>query len=64
MSRDHATLRYVPSRIVQVQDIPRAKSGKLVELAVRNTVHVWPVNNIEAMVNHESESMGWTPPPE
>jgi acetoacetyl-CoA synthetase len=35
---DHATARHVPSRIVQAQDIPRTKRGKLVELAVRNTV--------------------------
>ena len=31
--------RDVPARIVQVQDIPRTKSGKIVELAVRNVVH-------------------------
>jgi len=52
--RDNATPRHVPARIVQVQDIPRTKSGKLVELAVRNTVHGWPVKNIEALANPEA----------
>ncbi|MCL2346293.1 MAG: hypothetical protein FWC58_10645 [Desulfobulbus sp.] len=44
----------MPARIVQVQDIPRTKSGKLVELAVRDTVHGWPVKNIEALANPEA----------
>ena len=52
--RDNATPRHVPARIVQVQDIPRTKSGKLVELAVRSAVHGWPVKNIEALANPEA----------
>jgi acetoacetyl-CoA synthetase len=49
--RDNATPRHVPAKIVQVADIPRTKSGKLVELAVRNVVHGRPVKNIEALAN-------------
>ncbi|NMG43729.1 acetoacetate--CoA ligase [Aromatoleum toluvorans] len=52
--RDNATPRHVPAKIVQVGDIPRTKSGKLVELAVRNVVHHRPVKNIEALANPEA----------
>jgi len=37
-----------------VQDIPRTKSGKIVELAVRNVVHAQPVKNVEALANPEA----------
>ena len=52
--RAHATPRHVPARIVQVADIPRTKSGKIVELAVRNVVHGRPVKNQEALANPEA----------
>jgi acetoacetyl-CoA synthetase len=52
--RDNTTSRHVPARIVQVADIPRTKSGKIVELAVRNVVHGLPVKNIEALANPEA----------
>jgi acetoacetyl-CoA synthetase len=52
--RDNTTLRHVPARIVQVADIPRTKSGKIVELAVRNVVHGQPVKNLEALANPEA----------
>ncbi|MGB8884319.1 MAG: acetoacetate--CoA ligase, partial [Azonexus sp.] len=52
--RDNTTPRHVPSRVVQVQDIPRTKSGKIVELAVRNVVHGQPVKNVEALANPEA----------
>ena len=52
--RANATPRHVPARIVQVQDIPRTKSGKIVELAVRNVVHGEPVKNKEALANPEA----------
>ncbi|AKU13063.1 acetoacetyl-CoA synthetase [Azoarcus sp. CIB] len=52
--RDNATPRHVPAKIVQVTDVPRTKSGKLVELAVRNVVHHRPVKNIEALANPEA----------
>ena len=49
--RDNATPRHVPARIVQVDDIPRTRSGKIVELAVRAVVHGEPVKNLEALAN-------------
>jgi acetoacetyl-CoA synthetase len=49
--RRNATPRHVPARIVQVTDIPRTKSGKIVELAVREVVHGRPVRNIDALAN-------------
>jgi acetoacetyl-CoA synthetase len=52
--RDNATPRHVPARIVQVADIPRTKSGKIVELAVRDVVHGRPVVNREALANPEA----------
>jgi acetoacetyl-CoA synthetase len=52
--RDNATPRHVPAKIVQVADIPRTKSGKIVELAVRNVVHGRPVKNVEALANPEA----------
>jgi acetoacetyl-CoA synthetase len=52
--RDHASPRHVPARIVQVRDIPRTRNGKLVELAVRETIHGRPVRNLEAIANPEA----------
>jgi acetoacetyl-CoA synthetase len=52
--RDNATPRHVPARVVQVSDVPRTKSGKLVEMAVRSVVHGRPVKNIEALANPEA----------
>jgi acetoacetyl-CoA synthetase len=49
--RENTTPRHVPARIVQVDDIPRTKSGKIVELAVRQAVHNEPVKNTEALAN-------------
>ena len=52
--RDNATPRHVPAKVLQVADIPRTKSGKLVELAVRNVVHGRPAKNQEALANPEA----------
>ncbi|MBM3534092.1 MAG: acetoacetate--CoA ligase [Alphaproteobacteria bacterium] len=52
--REGATPRHVPALILQVQDIPRTKSGKIVELAVRNVVMGKPVKNVEALANPEA----------
>ncbi len=49
--RQHASPRHVPAKIVQVDDIPRTKSGKIVELAVRAVVHGEPVRNLDALAN-------------
>nr|WP_206202790.1 acetoacetate--CoA ligase [Thioalkalivibrio sp. XN279] len=49
--RANTTPRHVPAKIVQVNDIPRTLSGKIVELAVRNVVHGRPVKNTDALAN-------------
>jgi acetoacetyl-CoA synthetase len=40
--------------VIQVSDIPRTRSGKIVELAVRNVVHGRAVENREALANPEA----------
>ena len=52
--RANTTPRHVPAKVVQVTDIPRTKSNKIVELAVRNIVHGLPIKNIEALANPEA----------
>ncbi|OJU06328.1 MAG: acetoacetate--CoA ligase [Rhizobium sp. 63-7] len=52
--RTGASPRHVPAKIVAVADIPRTKSGKIVELAVREVVHGRPVKNKEALANPEA----------
>lgn len=52
--REGASPRHVPARILQVADIPRTKSGKITELAVRDVVHGRPVKNREALANPEA----------
>jgi acetoacetyl-CoA synthetase len=52
--RENTTPRHVPAKIVQVADIPRTRSGKIVELAVRDVVHGRPVKNLEALANPEA----------
>ena len=51
--RENTTTRHVPAKILAVPDIPRTKSGKIVELAVRNVVHGVAVKNREALANPE-----------
>src|SRR5262245_22284210 len=52
--RSEASPRHVPARIAQVADIPRTRSGKIVELAVRAVVHGREVKNREALANPEA----------
>ncbi len=52
--RTGASPRHVPARIVAVADIPRTKSGKITELAVRDVVHGRAVKNQEALANPEA----------
>ncbi len=52
--RQNTTPRHVPAKVIQVEDIPRTKSGKIVELAVRKIVHGEPVLNREALANPEA----------
>jgi acetoacetyl-CoA synthetase len=52
--RAGASPRHVPAKIVAVTDIPRTKSGKITELAVREVVHGREVKNREALANPEA----------
>jgi acetoacetyl-CoA synthetase len=52
--KDGASPRHVPAVIIQVSDIPRTKSGKIVELAVREVIHGRPVKNVEALANADA----------
>jgi len=52
--RANTTPRHVPAKVVQVTDIPRTKSNKIVELAVRDVVHGHEVKNLEALANPEA----------
>ncbi len=49
--RYEASPRHVPAKIIAVNDIPRTKNGKIVELAVKNIVNGSKINNIEALSN-------------
>jgi acetoacetyl-CoA synthetase len=49
--RANTTPRHVPAKILQVPEIPRTISGKIVELAVRETIHGRPVRNTDALAN-------------
>jgi acetoacetyl-CoA synthetase len=52
--REGATPRHVPAKIVAVADLPRTKSGKITEIAVREVVHGRPVRNVDALANPEA----------
>ena len=52
--RQNATPRHVPAVIVQVPEIPKTRSGKVVEIAVKNVVHGEPVKNTDALANPEA----------
>jgi acetoacetyl-CoA synthetase len=52
--RANTTTRHVPAVVLQVPDIPRTRSNKIVELAVRAAVHGQPVKNVEALANPEA----------
>ena len=52
--RSGASPRHVPAKILSVADIPRTKSGKITELAVRDVVEGREVKNKEALANPEA----------
>jgi acetoacetyl-CoA synthetase len=52
--RSNCTPRHVPARIIQVADIPRTRSGKISEIAVRDVIHGRAVKNTEALANPEA----------
>ena len=52
--RTNASPRHVPKKVIQVSDLPRTRSGKLVEIAVRDIIHGKEVKNMEAIANPEA----------
>ncbi len=52
--RTGASPRHVPAKVIAISDIPRTRSGKITELAVRDVVHGRPVKNTEALANPEA----------
>ncbi len=52
--RTGASPRHVPAKIIEVADIPRTKSGKITELAIRDVVHGRPIKNTEALANPDA----------
>ncbi len=52
--RSKCSPRHVPAVVAAVPDIPRTRSGKIVELAVTDVVHGRPVKNVEALANPEA----------
>jgi len=52
--RENTTPRHVPAKVLQVTDIPRTKSGKIVEIAVKCCVQNDPIKNSEALANPEA----------
>ncbi len=52
--RSGTSPRHVPAVVVAVADVPRTRSGKLAEIAVRDVVEGRPVRNVEALANPES----------
>jgi acetoacetyl-CoA synthetase len=52
--RTGASPRHVPAKMIAVADIPRTKSNKITELAVRDVIHGRPVKNVEALTNPQA----------
>jgi acetoacetyl-CoA synthetase len=52
--RENTTPRHVPAKIIQIADIPRTISGKITEIAVRDTIHGVPVKNTDALANPQA----------
>jgi len=52
--RNNCSPRHVPSLILECPDIPRTKSGKIVEIAVRKLINGEEINNVESIANPES----------
>lgn len=52
--REKCTPRHMPAKVIQVSEIPRTKSGKIVELAVREVVHNRDVKNIHSLANPQA----------
>ena len=51
--RNKASPRHVPAKVISINDIPRTKNGKIVELAVKSTIEGNEIKNIQALANPE-----------
>ena len=51
--RQHASVRHVPKKIIRITDIPRTKSGKIVELSIRDIINGEKPKNLGALENPE-----------
>ncbi len=54
--KENCSPKHVPHRIIQIPEVPRTKSGKIVELAVKKAIHGQKVDNLEALINPNSIS--------
>ena len=52
--KEGASPRHVPSKIIEIFDVPKTKNGKLVELAVKKTIEGEKIKNLEALANPDS----------
>ena len=52
--RVNTSPRHVPAKVISIQDLPRTRNGKLVELPVRDVIHGRTVRNVEALANPEA----------
>ncbi len=52
--RNSASPRHVPSKIISIKEIPKTKNGKLVELAVKQSIEGDKIKNLEALANPDS----------
>ena len=50
----NASPRHVPSKIISILEIPKTKNGKLVELAVKQSIEGYKIKNLEALANPDS----------
>ena len=52
--RKNCSPKHVPHKIIEIPEIPRTKSGKIVELAVKKTINGEKIENLQALANPES----------
>ena len=51
--RKNCSPKHVPSIVIKVPEIPRTKSGKIVEIAVKKILNKENINNVDALANPE-----------
>ena len=52
--KEDASPRHVPSKIISISEVPKTKNGKLVELAVKQSIEGGTIKNLEALANPDS----------